>query len=81
VFLDLTGAVFSGYVVDPTSGEKSEKEFLQKDEGTLYAELDLDRCIEGKQYHDVVGWYQRLDIFNLKVDRSRREPAKFIEQP
>ena len=80
MFLDPTGAAVSGYVVHPTSGEKSEKEFLQKEEGILYAELDLDRCVEGKQYHDVVGGYQRLDIFNLKVDRSRREPAKFIEQ-
>lgn len=31
-------------------------------------------CVEGKQYHDVTGGYQRLDIFNLKIDRSRRTP-------
>jgi hypothetical protein len=54
-------------------------EFLQEDEGILYADLDLDDCIEGKQYHDVVGGYQRLDVFDLKVNRTRREPITFAE--
>jgi hypothetical protein len=55
MFLDPTRAALSRYVVDPVSSEKSEKEFLQKEEGILYAELDLYRCVEAKQYHDVVG--------------------------
>jgi hypothetical protein len=60
--------------------KKAGKEFLQKEEGILYAELDMQRCVEGRQYHDVVGGYQRLDVFDLKVDRSRREPATFTER-
>jgi hypothetical protein len=55
MFLDPTRAAFSRYVVDPVSSEKSEKEFLQKEEGILYAELNLYRGVEAKQYHDVVG--------------------------
>jgi nitrilase len=50
---------------------------LQDDEGILYADMNLDDCIEGKQCHDVVGGHQRLDVFNLKVDQSRKEPVRY----
>jgi len=79
MFLDPTGTPVKGFVVSPKSDEKEEKEYLQAEEGILYADLDLAYCIEGKQYHDVVGGYQRLDVFDLRVDRSRREPATFTE--
>jgi predicted amidohydrolase len=80
LFLDPSEAALEGHVIDSFSGEKAGKEFLQKEEGILYAELDMQRCVEGRQYHDVVGGYQRLDVFDLKVDRSRREPATFTER-
>lgn len=48
-------------------------------EGILYADLDLDECIEGKQYHDVVGGYQRLDLLPLHVNRSRQNPVNFSD--
>ena len=35
--------------------------------------------VEPKQFHDVVGYYNRFDIFDLKVDRSAREPARYLE--
>jgi aliphatic nitrilase len=38
------------------------------------------RCIEPKQFHDVVGYYNRFDIFRLDVDRTSRNPAAFIEE-
>ena len=79
MFLDPVGAALDGHVIHSSSGEKTRKEFLQKEEGILYAELDLQRCVEGKQYHDVVGGYQRRDVFDLKVNRSRKEPATFTE--
>lgn len=80
MFLDPTGAPLSGFVVDEETGEKVRKEFLQNEEGILYADLDLADCVEGKQYHDVVGGYQRLDVFKLTVDRSRREPVEFKDE-
>ncbi|KAE8449000.1 hypothetical protein EG329_008588 [Mollisiaceae sp. DMI_Dod_QoI] len=80
MFLDPTGAALPGYVIDPVSGEKNDKEFLQTEEDILYAKLDFERCIEGKQYHDVVGGYQRFDVFDLKVDRTRRNPAIFVDE-
>jgi aliphatic nitrilase len=53
---------------------------LCRDEGILYAEIDLAQSVEPKQFHDVVGGYNRFDIFALSVNRSARRPATFIEQ-
>lgn len=50
------------------------------EEGILYADMDLNYCIEGKQYHDIVGGYQRLDVFDVKVDRTRRQPVTFVNE-
>lgn len=75
MFLDPNGAPVAGFTVE--GGERREMEYLQAEEGILYADLDMAKCVEGKQYHDVVGGYQRLDVFDLKVDRRRREPAMF----
>jgi nitrilase len=47
-------------------------ESIQGEEGIVYAELDLEDCVEPKQFHDTVGYYQRFDIFDLKVDRRRQ---------
>ncbi|KAL2070666.1 hypothetical protein VTL71DRAFT_13692 [Oculimacula yallundae] len=80
MFLDPTGALLPGYTIHPQMREKQTKDFLQDDEDILYADMDLDDCIEGKQYHDVVGGYQRLDVFDLKVNRSRRVPATFVDK-
>lgn len=63
-------------VLDPT-GEPISK-VLSDGEGIVYADVDVARCVEPKQFHDVVGYYNRFDIFNLTVDRSPREPAAFI---
>jgi aliphatic nitrilase len=52
---------------------------LCRDEGILYADIDLAQCVEPKQFHDVVGSYNRFDIFTLSVDRSPRPPASFID--
>lgn len=46
-------------------------------ESILYADIDVSACVEPKQFHDVVGYYNRFDIFHLEVDRTPREPASF----
>lgn len=79
MFLDPTGTLIPGFVIDEVTHEEVEVEFLQHDAGILYADLNLNQCIEGKQYHDVTGGYQRLDVFEFKVDRTRREPATFMD--
>ncbi|MCB1547429.1 MAG: carbon-nitrogen hydrolase family protein [Hyphomicrobiaceae bacterium] len=50
---------------------------LSADEGVLYADIDVAQCVEPKQFHDVVGYYNRFDIFHLSVDRSPQVPARF----
>jgi nitrilase len=52
---------------------------LSDGEGIVYAEIDTALSVEPKQFHDVVGYYNRFDIFDLKVDRSAREPARYLE--
>jgi nitrilase len=80
MFLDPIGAMLPDHIIDPDSGEKVEKTLLRKQEGVLYAEIDLDEGVEGNQYHDVVGGYQSLDVFDLRVDRTRRKPATFFRR-
>jgi len=64
-------------VLDP-SGELIS-EVLCDQEGIAYAEIDIEKCVEPKQFHDVVGYYNRFDIFRVNVDRTARDPAYFIE--
>ncbi|KAF1927005.1 nitrilase [Didymella exigua CBS 183.55] len=81
MYLDPTGAPIPGFTVDSETGEKREADFLQKEEGILYADLNLADCVEGKQYHDVVGGYQRHDVFQLTVNRERQVPIRFLDPP
>jgi len=53
---------------------------LQEAEGLLYHEIDVGHCVEPKQFHDVVGSYNRFDIFELRVNRARLEPIVFEER-
>jgi aliphatic nitrilase len=48
---------------------------LSDQEGLLYATIDTSACVEPKQFHDVVGYYNRFDVFNLTVGRTRRRPV------
>lgn len=43
----------------------------------LILSIDLQECVVPKQYHDVVGYYNRFDIFNLTVDRRDLSPVTF----
>lgn len=52
---------------------------ISDEEGIVYADIDTALEVEPKQFHDVVGYYNRFDIYSLTVDRSRREPATFID--
>jgi nitrilase len=64
-------------ILDPTGEVVSD--VLSEHEGIVYAEIDIARCVEPKQFHDVVGYYNRFDIFRLDVDRTPRNPATFHE--
>ena len=63
--------------LDPTGSEVGEK--VVGEEGIAYADLDLNDCVEPKQFHDTVGYYQRFDIFDLKVNRKRHGPESSFQ--
>jgi len=52
-------------------------EALIDDEGITYADIDLRKCIQPKQMHDITGHYNRFDIFQLNVDRTPRNRVNF----
>jgi nitrilase len=52
---------------------------LIDDEGIVYADLDLSRCIQPRQMHDITGNYNRFDVFDLHVDRRGLQAATFAD--
>lgn len=64
-------------VVSPSGTTLGEP--LQDEEGILYADIDLSQCVAPKQIHDVVGYYNRFDIFKLTVNRTATRPVTFEE--
>lgn len=54
---------------------------LCEEEGVLYRDIDLADCVEPKQFHDIVGYYNRFDIFELSVRRRRTRPVSFDDSP
>lgn len=52
---------------------------LIDDEGIVYAEIDLNRCIQPRQMHDITGHYNRFDVFDLRVNRKPLAPASFTD--
>jgi predicted amidohydrolase len=70
-----TPNAFSG-VINPHGQVISEP--LGDTEGIAYAEIDLEQCIEPKQLQDIIGNYNRFDIFQLHVDRRPRTPLSLL---
>ncbi|APW39060.1 aliphatic nitrilase [Rhodoferax koreense] len=50
---------------------------LIDEEGIVYADIDLGRCIQPRQMHDIVGHYNRFDVFDLRVNRKPLQAARF----
>lgn len=47
---------------------------LIDDEGIVYGEIDLARCIQPKQMHDIIGHYNRFDVFSLHHNTAPHTP-------
>jgi aliphatic nitrilase len=75
---DRTNYAFSG-VIGPDGRVIGEP--LIDDEGIVYADIDLSRCIQPRQNHDIIGHYNRFDIFDLKVNRRPLTSARFEDGP
>lgn len=64
-------------VLEPTGARVGD--VAERSEAILYADIDLTACVEPKQFHDVVGYYNRFDIFDVRIDRSANRPARFSD--
>ncbi|SIS75594.1 aliphatic nitrilase [Roseivivax lentus] len=64
------------FFVDPTGKPIGDE---MTEEGIGYAEIDLGLGIEPKRFHDVSAGYNRFDVFDLHVDRTRHVPVTFTE--
>jgi aliphatic nitrilase len=52
---------------------------LIDEEGIVYADIDLEKCIQPKQMHDILGHYHRFDIYNLRVNTAPTRNITFID--
>lgn len=64
-FLDPNGQLIGDSLID--------------DDGIVYADIDLTECIQPKQMHDIVGHYNRFDIFDLRVNNKPIKAINFKE--
>lgn len=76
--LSRKNAAFTGFV-GPNGAVIGEP--LIDSEGIVYAEIDLNKCIQPKQMHDILGHYQRFDIFELRVNRKPVSKITFCDAP
>lgn len=75
--LSRKSSAFSGFI-GPNGAVIGEP--LIDDEGIIYAEIDLAKCIQPKQMHDILGHYNRFDIFDLRVNIAPTKRITFIEK-
>ncbi|MHA3787905.1 carbon-nitrogen hydrolase family protein [Flavobacterium hauense] len=68
-------SAFSG-IIGPNGSVIGEP--LIDEEGIVYADIDLSKCIQPKQMHDILGHYNRFDIFDLRVNTAPRKNITFI---
>jgi nitrilase len=76
--LERKNSAFSG-VIGPDGRVVGEP--LIDDEGIVYADIDLGKCIQPKQMHDIIGHYNRFDVFDLRVNRRPLSPVSIYDVP
>ncbi|OYQ40697.1 aliphatic nitrilase [Flavobacterium cyanobacteriorum] len=69
-------SAFSGFI-GPNGAVIGEP--LIDEEGIVYADIDLSKCIQPKQMHDILGHYNRFDIFDLRVNTAPRKNITFSD--
>jgi predicted amidohydrolase len=51
---------------------------IQGEEGILFLDVDVARSIAPKMAHDVVGGYQRFDVFDVTLNKRRQAPIRVV---
>jgi aliphatic nitrilase len=73
--LSRKNSAFSG-VIGP-DGRVVGKPLIDE-EGIVYADIDLSRCIQPTQMHNITGHYNRFDIFELRVNAQPLKPVTWL---
>ena len=69
-------SAFSGFI--GPNGAVIGKPLIDE-EGIVYADIDLEKCIQPKQMHDILGHYNRFDIFDLRINTAPTRNITFID--
>jgi hypothetical protein len=48
-------------------------------EGFAVADIDIGEAIVLKEAHDIIGRYNRFDVFQLRVNQTRIKPVRLYE--
>jgi nitrilase len=51
---------------------------IQGEEGILFLDVDVAGSVAPKMAHDVVGGYQRFDVFDVTLNKRRQTPMRVI---
>lgn len=65
-------------IISPT-GEYLAGPKTDGEEGLVYADVDMESRIKGKATHDILGHYNRFDVFDLTVDRTARPTMTVVD--
>ncbi len=65
-------------IINPEGQLEGDEPILQG-EGICYADIDINKEISLKGVHDIVGAYQRFDIFQVNINRTPFAPARFYD--
>jgi aliphatic nitrilase len=57
-------------------GGKVISDIFSSEEGLCVADINLGDSIVPKRMHDIVGYYNRYDVFDLNVTIKRDSPVK-----
>jgi len=49
---------------------------LEGEDGIIYADIDIELEIARKQWHDIIGHYNRFDVLSLNLNTDADEPLK-----
>ena len=75
--LSRKSSAFSGFI-GPNGAVIGEP--LIDTEGIIFADIDLSKCIQPKQMHDILGHYNRFDIFDLRVNVAPTKKITFVNK-
>jgi predicted amidohydrolase len=65
-------------IINPRGQHINEPDF--HGEGILCSELDIGEVVAGRSRHNIIGNYNRFDVFTLKVNRRRFRPMIVTEE-